>query len=74
MVEKADIDLIEKRGRIRQGQGRMADMADLRADDKAGIEETKEEIMAQNCDRYPRTDVVEENSKVSFITKSIKLQ
>ena len=42
-------------------------MDDLRKADKSGIEETKEEIMAQACEPYPRAGKVEENSKVSFI-------
>ena len=73
MVEKAEVDFAEMRGRFRQGHGKLADMDDLRAADKF-VEETKEDIMAQNCDPYPRVDVVEENSKVSYITKVIKLQ
>ena len=67
MVEKTEIDFFEKRGRVRQGQGKMADMADLRADDKVGLEETKEEIIAIAVEPFPRVDVIEENEKVSII-------
>ena len=46
-------------------------MDDLRKADKSGIEETKEEIMAQACEPYPRAGKVEENAKVSAIVTII---
>ena len=56
MVEKAKIDLVEKRGRVRQGLGKHADMDDLRNADKKFGEETKEEIMAAMVEEYPRAE------------------
>ena len=51
-------------GYSRVGTGRMADLADIRDLKKPTGEETKEEIIEQNVDMFPKSEIVEEKVRL----------